>query len=162
MYAEYRKHLVLSSDPWLIRLLTMTAASWTTAFVLNSYTLYSNSQAIVITSYILNICALIFGLSCFFRWSLLVTGNYCICDYRVKISQLSMPEFSSLVYITSTIVYFVSIHVWNTCQQDFRWQTRRESTLVYYAIAALFFNFALLGERNIRSFHNLKVWAALM
>ena len=149
MYSEYSKHLVLSSDPWLIRLLAMTVAAWAIAFVLSSYTLYSNSEAIVITSYMLNFCALIFGLSCFFRWSLLVTGSYCIFDYRAKISQLSMPEFSSLIYITATIFYFISIQVWNICQQDFRWQTRLESTLVFYAVAALFFNFALLGTHNI-------------
>ena len=133
----------------------MTVTAWVIAFVLSSYTLYSNSPAIFITSYALQIGAFILGLSCFFRWLQLVMGSTRFRDFPKKISELSMPEFSSLVYITATILYFVAIQVWNTCQQDIRWQTLMESTLGYYAVAALFFNFALLGAHTKPYFMSL-------
>ena len=149
VYAEYKKHIVLRSDLWLIRLLAMTATTWVIAYVLSSYTLYSNSQAIFLSGYTLQIIAFILGLICFFRWLHLVMGGSCFRNFQMKISQLSMPEFSSFVFITAMILYFVSLQAWNNCQQDFRWKKRRESTLVFYVVAALFFNFAILGARNV-------------
>ena len=155
VYAEYQKHIVLRSDLWLIRLLAMTATTWVIAYVLSSYTLYSNSPAIFFSGYILQIIAFILGLSCFFRWLHLVMGGSCFRSFQMKISQLSMPEFSSFVFITAMILYFASVQVWNNGQQDFHWKKRRESTLVFYVVAALFFNLAILGACNVLDYISL-------
>jgi len=79
----------------------------------------------------------------FVFWMLKIASLQNVAIVRVDV--MTIEEFTCLVYYLATILYAVSAPIWNLCSSDWRWQSRHESSLIFYMAVHFLYTVIITG-----------------
>ena len=134
-------HELRTKSIHLVYLLFIAFSLWMTGVVTLAYAFYFNWPSIATVGLILNSFSLVFSITVLSMWMYKIAS---IQNVKVaRVDMLAIEEYTCLAYLLPTILFAISIPLWNWCNSDWNWQNRKESSLIFFMVVHFIFSVAI-------------------